>query len=272
MNKNKSVKFTLILANALVIILLVCFLFKGFYQSGYNIAVSGKGDYYFNINPCFQFLVILSIIFPVLIAFFRKKYIWLTQALVIILISISWKEDFLQKTLFINQPTSKAKVHKIVTQFIDKNETHINGIIDPLTANCKTLIKDYDGVTTIQNIKGHDPNFIHSETDTIYTQNGTTLRYIKTGSLSSDLTQTEEYEIKLIVLEKGEIVRLELILNQPKAKKYYQNYISYYPQGIKKPITPELYKLNTNYYLEQERTYSYKELWVVYLSGPFVKG
>src|SRR5690554_6946564 len=148
--KNKIVKYALTLTNILVIILLVYFLFKGFYHSGYTIAISGQGDYYFKINPFFQFLVILSFIFPILIAFFRKKYIWFTQALIIIFITISWKEDFLQKTLFVNQPTSKAKVHKTVKQFVDKNNTHINSIIDQLTENCKTLIKDYNGVTTIQ--------------------------------------------------------------------------------------------------------------------------
>src|SRR5690554_3602921 len=94
--KNKIVKYALTLTNILVIILLVYFLFKGFYHSGYTIAISGQGDYYFKINPVFQFLVVISIILPILIAFCFKKYIWFSQAIIIILISFFWKEDFLR--------------------------------------------------------------------------------------------------------------------------------------------------------------------------------
>lgn len=274
--KNKRIKFTLIFANILVIISLIYFLFKGFYHSGQTIAISGNGEYYFEINPVFQFLVVISIILPTLIAFLLKKYTWFSQAIIIILISFFWKEDFLQKTLFVNQPTSKAKVHKTVKQFVDNNENHINSIIDQLTENCIKLIKDYDGITTIQNIKRHDPHFVHSEMDTVYKENGKNLRYIKTASLSSELTQIKEYEIKGIILEKGKIIRLDFLLTQPNAKKHYWNFIRYYPQGIDNssqiPTNSELYDLNTNYYLEQERIYIYKEHWTINLEGPFVKG
>lgn len=274
--KKKLLKFALIFANLLVIISLIYFLFKGFYHSGHTIAISGKGDYYFEINPVFKFLVVISIILPISIAFCIKKYAWFLQAIIIILISFFWKKDNLQKTLFVNQPTSKAKAHKTVKQFVDKNENYINSTIDQLTENCKILIKDYDGITTIQSIKGHDPHFVHSEMDTVYKENGKNLRYIKTDLLSSELTQTEEYVIKRIILENGEIMRLELIINHPKAKKYFNEYINYYPQGIKRigqgPVPPKTFNLNRNYYLEQESTYIYKNNWTIHLRGPFVRG
>ena len=269
--KNKKITYALFVLNTLTIIFLIYFLYKGFYFSEYGyFKTDGKNV---GIKPAFQFLVILGIVIPLLIAIAVKDYRWVSQSILIIAISFFWKEDFFQKTLFINQWTSQARVHKIVKRFVDKNEKQISGDIQKLTEECLAVTNGYDALTTIRDMSSfpYNSEFLMDKIDT-NTGNHTTHRWITTYSLSPKLIKSKEYKIENITLNNKQIVHSTIILVPPDQKMWLPS-VSYYPLGINNAgmglKRSELYQLNRNFYLEEGRQFIYKEKWVIGLTGPF---
>jgi hypothetical protein len=117
------------LLNLLALIVLGYFTFTNFYVL-YSKSVWLNASYEsYEIKHEVKILVALCVILPVVLAIREKKYVWLMQSVVILLLVVNYKSDLLQKTIFINQPSSIQKTNWEIEEQISQNEGKLEEII-----------------------------------------------------------------------------------------------------------------------------------------------
>ncbi|MCO5267276.1 MAG: hypothetical protein M9897_00070 [Brumimicrobium sp.] len=126
---HKWVKNILLLLNIVTISALLYFTFTNYYSwKTYSVWLNPSySDYEIRFEV--KILLALNIIIPTILAFIKKKYLWLIQPVIILIASTNYKKDFFQKTIFINQPSSIQKTNTDIEDLIKHSENKLDLII-----------------------------------------------------------------------------------------------------------------------------------------------
>jgi hypothetical protein len=122
-------KQILLFFNIITLVALIYFTFTNYYSWTTHSVWLNSSYYSYEIRTDVKLLIVLSAILPTLLALSKRMFIWLIQPLLIILLITNFKSDFLQKTVFINQPTSIQKTNRVIEKFIKQNENEIRLIV-----------------------------------------------------------------------------------------------------------------------------------------------
>lgn len=125
----KWIKHILLLLNIVTITALLFYTLTNFYSwKTYSVWLN-PSEYSYEIRFEVKILIALSIIIPMILAFLKKKYLWLIQPVLILILSTNFEKDFFQKTIFINQPSSIQKTNNEIEKIIGQSENKLNLII-----------------------------------------------------------------------------------------------------------------------------------------------
>lgn len=228
MNK---LKVGLLTVNILALGLLAYFAFTDIFEWTKEAAGWSYTYQHYAIRSDIKVLTGLCIILP-LILFFLKQRFWIIQSVVILIISKNYNNDFLQKTIFINQPSSIYKINKEVKKIIDTSEPALNSLIEKVNHQDK----DYADINLLN-------------------------KYIK----------KEPFKIDYISLKNKKVEYIE-VYPKAKAEKYHGCGIKYYPNNYtSKSLEQEMYEIypfGKKLSLTGSGTYFHKRKWLIHIWGP----
>lgn len=235
----------LLCLNILLIAGILYFLYFGFYHWLTETAWSGPDNHSFTIRGDFLTIVYLAAIIPIVLFAVSRKRLWLLQTVLIVLIGICWKTDILQKTLFINQPSSTARESRIVKSFITENEAVLENKVKALNELMKDSLGKTDGY-----------KFISESDDLKHFDAAVRLK-------------GKSYSIFAIEFYNNKVKKLSLYIDF-KGSAYHTSELTFYPENFDEwePLSYTKYPLGTNLMVVCERKYYFfGKKWLLYFEG-----
>lgn len=227
MNK---LKIFLLTVNILALVLLAYFALTNIFAWKKEPAGWSYTYQYYTIRSDVKALTGFCIILPVVL-FFLKKRFWIIQSVVILVIAKNYNNDFLQKTIFINQPSSIQKTNNEVEKIIDSSEPTLNLIIQKVNS---------------QNIDSADINSLNK------------------------YTEKESFKIAYISLKNKKVEYIE-VYPKVRTERYHGYGIKYYPNSYTPKSFDhdmhEIYPFGKKLSLTGSATYFYKRKWLIHIWG-----
>jgi|GEM_PF-4113596 len=235
----------LLCLNVVSLAAILYFLYSGFYHWASKSTWSGPDMHSLTIRRDFLVIVCLAAIIPIALGVISKKPLWILQTGLIILVSIFWKTDILQQTIFVNQVSSTARESKTVESFIIQNEAAIEYKVKALNELMKDSLGKTGGFKLVR-----DDRFLEY--------------YHKAVGL-----KTNSYSISAIEFYNNKVktVWLHITFEDP---AYHTSELTFYPEGFEGsvPSSQYAYPLGTNLMVVCSRKhYSYGKKWLLYFEG-----
>ncbi|MCW4468212.1 hypothetical protein OGH69_04470 [Flavobacterium sp. MFBS3-15] len=228
------------------------FLYFGFYHWTTATTWSGPPDHSLTIRGDFLSMVYLAAIMPVILAVISKRFLWLIQTVIIVVVGFYWQTDILQQTLFRNQVCSTAKESDIAESFMLENE--------PLIVNkvmqINELMKDSLGKTNGYKFVSENYKFI-SESHALEP-------YHEAVGLKG-----KSYSIFAIEFYNNKVKKIFLRIDF-KGVAYHTSELTYYPENFEEwePLSNSKFPLGTNLMVTCSRQYYYfGKKWLLYFEG-----
>jgi hypothetical protein len=181
---------------------------------------------FYTIRSDVKALTGFCIILPVVLFFFKKRF-WIIQSLVILVIAKNYNNDFLQKTIFINQPSSIQKTNNEVEKIINGGEPTLNLIIQKVNS---------------QNIDSADINSLN--------------KYTEKEPFKIDYISLKNKKVEYI----GIYPKIKTQYHSCGIKYFPNNYNS-------KSFEHDIFPFGKNLSLTGSRTYFYKRKWLINIWG-----
>lgn len=223
-----KLKVLLLVVNILALGILIYFALTDIFAWKQEVAGWSYAYQFYTIRSDIKVLTGFCIILPVIL-FFLKKHFWIIQSIVILIIAKNYNNDFLQKTIFINQPSSIYKTNNEVKKIIDTGEPKLKSIIQ---------------IVNHQNTDSADIDLLN--------------KYL----------EKEPFRIDYISLKNKKVEYIEFY-PKIKIEKYHGCGIKYYPDNYtSKSFEHEIYPFGKKLSLTGSATYFYKSKWLIHIWGP----
>jgi hypothetical protein len=235
----------LLCLDILLLVSILYFLYSGFYHWASESTWSGPGMHSLTIRRDFLAIVFLSGVIPVLLLTISKKPLWILQTVLIIVVSIFWKTDIMQQTLFLNQVSSTAREARIVKSFIITNEPAIEFKVKAINE----LMKDSLG-------KAVGFKIVRETQDLKY--------YEEAVGLKNNSYRISEIEFYNNIVKK---IRLHIGFE---GAAYHTSELTFYPENFDQwePLSQTKYPLGTNVMVTCSRKYYFfGKKWTLYFEG-----
>lgn len=189
------------------------------------------------LNPTYHFYTIRSdvkvltticIILPFALLCL-KKWPYIIQAIVILAVSNNYCNDFFQKTIFINQPSSIQKTNHKIKDLIDRSESGLQLIV-------------------------REVNSRHTDSVAL--------------NVLNTYTENEDFKIYQISIKNKKVEFLK-ICPKISVHQNHSYGIAYYPDGypLKNSVHDDIYPFGTKLCLTGSRNYFYQRKWLIHISG-----
>ncbi len=225
MNKLRIILSTI---NFIALAVLIYFALTNFYTWEDETAWLNKTFSIYTIRSDVKILTVFCIILPVIIFLIKRKYYYIIQAILISIIAKNHNEDFFQKTIFINQPTSIQKSNNEIKKLIESSEVKLISIIQKINS------QNLDSINALE---------------------------------LNQYTKGESFNISSVRLKNKKVESL-WIAPKKKTQKYHTFGIEYFPNNYNlKNYFPEIYEFGTEISVLRSRNYFYKTKWIISISG-----
>lgn len=219
-----------------------------------------KHDYGREINGYFILSIIGSIIFSIIIFFINNNNKWFAVSMIIILLSFlcytNFQSNLLQKTIFVNQPTSNYKLQKNAINFINSHQNIAVNLVKIIEE--KIALENFENDTEITIINNSDVRFERDEIRNFNYRGKLVKRRVILTDISKYGLSTYKKDIQQFTIKDKKIQNLNLY-----SATFYPNKVSQYD---KKRFSANeiIMEVNSKYYIKQceIQNYIYDEKWL----------
>jgi len=240
----KKIYKGLLCIDIVLIATILYFLYFGFYHWSAETTWLGPDAHSLSIRRDFLGVVYLAVIVPTVLFAISKKPAWLLQAILIVLVGVSWKTDIMQRTLFVNQMCSTARQANEIESFISENELVISSKVKEINELMRDSLGKTDGYKRVES--------------------GDMKNYIKAAGLKGDTITISGIEFYNNKVKK---VWLHIDFESPVHHTYE---LMFYPENFEEwePLSYTKYPLGTNLMVTCSRKYYFSgRKWLLYFEG-----
>lgn len=212
------------------------------------------------INGIFVLSIISSIIFPFIIFYINNKNKWFVFSVMMIFLTlfcyINFKSDLLQKTIFINQPTSSYTLQKKTIKFIDNHQKIAMQLVEIIEEKLKT--EKFENDIEIIIVNNSDSRF---EKDEIITSNYKG-KLVKRRIIVTDISKygfsNNKHLINKFTIKDKKVQNLDIY-----SAVFYPYKVNEYDKNMFSPIQ-NVSESGNKYYIEECKiqSYIYKKKWL----------